>query len=703
MGSGKFVSFKRQKLDTGSDGKVEKSDEMTRKYGIGAKLLAQMGYVAGKGLGSDGRGIARPIEAVQRPDSKVGLGMLSSVSEQINRHDYDLSSSEDELVSSSDDDIISNEPRKLPRKKSVQFSKTGTVSLNDSERLRLISRLKDLENNDKTVSVSSRLLNQIKTQSNISKQNKLEILDIVQRLEHIQSRLESLDLRIPMIKQEQEDLTDSNQLLVGIGQYVCKQESAFSEDVLRQNIDHILQLLDDDMMDSLMAKFLKQVFNQESFRSDYTWLLKENLFEKCVLPIIETLQYRIDDNVFTTHKLNKTQTEIFQVLFPAMTQLISQSSLEDTNSRKTMIMSLVDYEAALKYIGCYDCIIDKSVMPKIDVAIYDNWDIGSKGSNISWLLDVKALLPPEKMEDIRGMIRERFGNYCVNWYYRDPLISKEDTAVVRQLLNEDEYYEIIRKEITCTLEKFVTKYFDLDYDMSDINNEDKPDTSFDSIYVFIFIKGCQYLLYPTDYETFICSFFNKINKFIFDWIFYYGSDPNMRRKANSWFNWFINKVYCKETLENNLSYFEITKIRESKYFLEHIHDDTLPIHNEDFSLSDSLVSSCEQEGGKIPSSKDNEGSAANIEYTVDTLPLRKVTVSFKDVVQDYCLEKGYTLQKSGDNYTELSFGPYQSMLVPVYQVKNGLTQKDVAIKDNILWVENGQGGYVPTYLSDFKL
>ena len=42
--------------------------------GIGAKLLAKMGYVPGQGLGRDGGGIARPVEAVQRPKG-AGLGV----------------------------------------------------------------------------------------------------------------------------------------------------------------------------------------------------------------------------------------------------------------------------------------------------------------------------------------------------------------------------------------------------------------------------------------------------------------------------------------------------------------------------------------------------------------------------------------------------------------------------------------------------
>lgn len=54
-------------------GKVNKTHAAT--YGLGAKLLGKMGYVAGKGLGSDGSGIAEPIQQKLRPQG-VGLGAV---------------------------------------------------------------------------------------------------------------------------------------------------------------------------------------------------------------------------------------------------------------------------------------------------------------------------------------------------------------------------------------------------------------------------------------------------------------------------------------------------------------------------------------------------------------------------------------------------------------------------------------------------
>lgn len=53
--------------------------------GFGSKMMAKMGYVEGEGLGKDGKGMASPIEVIQRPKS-LGLGMefVESNSEAVN-------------------------------------------------------------------------------------------------------------------------------------------------------------------------------------------------------------------------------------------------------------------------------------------------------------------------------------------------------------------------------------------------------------------------------------------------------------------------------------------------------------------------------------------------------------------------------------------------------------------------------------------
>ncbi|KAA8916572.1 hypothetical protein TRICI_001198 [Trichomonascus ciferrii] len=66
----------RRKDDVGKPDHVH-----NERYGIGAKLMAKMGYKAGKGLGAEGKGIVQPIEQKLRP-TKLGLGGVDEKTRQ---------------------------------------------------------------------------------------------------------------------------------------------------------------------------------------------------------------------------------------------------------------------------------------------------------------------------------------------------------------------------------------------------------------------------------------------------------------------------------------------------------------------------------------------------------------------------------------------------------------------------------------------
>lgn len=77
-------------------------------YGIGAKMMANMGYVSGRGLGADGKGILNPVEHKLRPQG-LGLGGIKEKTEQAKAE----ARRKGEVVSDdSDDDIVVGSARK---------------------------------------------------------------------------------------------------------------------------------------------------------------------------------------------------------------------------------------------------------------------------------------------------------------------------------------------------------------------------------------------------------------------------------------------------------------------------------------------------------------------------------------------------------------------------------------------------------------
>lgn len=79
MGASPFFSKTNKFVNKPGATRAEKSAESS--YGIGAKLMKKMGYVSGKGLGADGKGILNPVEHKLRPQG-LGLGGVKEKTKQ---------------------------------------------------------------------------------------------------------------------------------------------------------------------------------------------------------------------------------------------------------------------------------------------------------------------------------------------------------------------------------------------------------------------------------------------------------------------------------------------------------------------------------------------------------------------------------------------------------------------------------------------
>ena len=183
--------------------------------------------------------------------------------------------------------------------------------------------------------------------------------------------------------------------------------------------------------------------------------------------------------------------------------------------------------------------------------------------------------------------------------------------------------------------------------------------------------------------------FNNINKILYQWHLY--STVEDLHKSKWWLNWLMNTVF-EHSLPTEI---ELSEIRKSYNIFAmshryHLDKSTL---DEDFDLRQGLRNLMETQVIDDISQSEQEPT-----YTVQNIPLGKVSSSFKDVVEDYCLEKGYLISKIPNRYTQLPYGRDQDCIVPLFEIRNGKKKMEVALKHDILWVEDSSGTFKPIYL-----
>ncbi|CCK69078.1 mRNA splicing protein SPP382 KNAG_0B06500 [Huiozyma naganishii CBS 8797] len=649
------------------------SASLKRQYGVGATLLARMGYKAGQGLGKDGAGIDSPIEVQARPQGHVGLGQMSGLMGRVRGSQDDGWGSPSETSSESESETGEDLPRGNGRPalpSPVTFTRTGATTLTPRERKSIASRLRALQLAD-----VSEVIDRVSTLERVPMSKKRELLELVDRLQEAQARLGLLKRRMPLLAAEEQSLEDNlSQISSAKTQLDTLGPSSEFEEVTTA-IDSIMLIADDEVVDLLVYKLLHNLFLPTGEGTMASLKRTRNL----ILPLVELLTYRLET---VPGRLNKTQSAIFKIVFPQLVPHWEAVAFSDTQQALTVCSLLAEFDHVLKFIGCYEYVYDRYMVPKI-VAALESWDpMDPQMQPQFWLREIYGQLPPRDISTVQEIVRAKITAYFSEWYHRDPLPADEVFKLVRDILPNDEYDNISRKHLVKQLVSQVwDKYFNLALDVEETYRD--PDAEACSLYAAMRIRSCRILLAQQDYDLLVKAVFNELNKFVFDWINF---QRDCKDDVKLWFNWFINELFSKELP----SVEELEQVRRSYRVI----DSGVPDHDETFDVGDVLSGVVEDE--------ESNGTATNA-YTVSNIPLRKVTATFKEVIEDYCEQHGYLLQKTSNQFAHLPYGRNNSAMVPVFQVQRGSRNARIAIKDDILWLEDPHGIFKPLFLYELVL